>query len=92
MRTPTSLTPTRRAPRHRARTSLLVVIAMAFFWIPTACGGTTGNETTSNDSSGDASAPLVYGVQLFYDILIPFMVAGLLLQILLHFWRMVVNR
>jgi len=37
-------------------------------------------------------APLVYGVQLFYDILIPFMVAGLLLQILLHFWRMVVNR
>lgn len=37
-------------------------------------------------------APLVYGVQLFYDILIPFMMAGLLLQILLHFWRMVVNR
>ena len=37
-------------------------------------------------------APLVYGVQLFYDILIPFMIAGLLLQILLHFWRMVVNR
>jgi len=37
-------------------------------------------------------APLVYGVQLFYDVLIPFMVAGLLLQILLHFWRMVVNR
>jgi predicted CXXCH cytochrome family protein len=37
-------------------------------------------------------APLVYGVQLFYDILIPFMMAGLLLQILLHFWRVVVNR
>ena len=37
-------------------------------------------------------APLVYGVQLFYDILIPFMIAGLLLQILLHFWRVVVNR
>jgi predicted CXXCH cytochrome family protein len=37
-------------------------------------------------------APLVYAVQLFYDILIPFMIAGLLLQILLHFWRVVVNR
>jgi len=37
-------------------------------------------------------APLVYGVQVFYDILIPFMIAGLLLQILLHFWRVVVNR
>jgi len=37
-------------------------------------------------------APLVYGVQLFYDILIPFMIVGLLLQILLHFWRVVVNR
>jgi predicted CXXCH cytochrome family protein len=37
-------------------------------------------------------APLVYGVQLFYDVLIPFMIAGLVLQILLHFWRMVVNR
>jgi hypothetical protein len=37
-------------------------------------------------------APLVYGVQVFYDVLIPFMIAGLLLQILLHFWRVVVNR
>ena len=37
-------------------------------------------------------APLVYGVQLFYDILIPFMMVGLVLQILLHFWRVVVNR
>lgn len=37
-------------------------------------------------------APLVYAVQAFYDVLIPFMVVGLLLQILLHFWRMVVNR
>jgi predicted CXXCH cytochrome family protein len=37
-------------------------------------------------------APLVYGVQVFYDILIPFMMVGLVLQILLHFWRVVVNR
>ncbi len=62
MRTTSSLTPTPRVPRHRARTSLLVVIAMAFLWILTACGGTTGNETTGDESTGDASAPLVYGV------------------------------
>jgi hypothetical protein len=37
-------------------------------------------------------APLVYGVQLFYNILIPFMISGLVLQMLLHFWRVVVNR
>jgi hypothetical protein len=37
-------------------------------------------------------APLVYGVQLFYAILIPFMIGGLVLQMLLHFWRVVVNR
>lgn len=37
-------------------------------------------------------APMVFGVQTFYDILIPFMMVGLLLQILLHFWRVVVNR
>ncbi len=37
-------------------------------------------------------APLVYGVQVFYAVLIPFMMCGLVLQILLHFWRVVVNR
>jgi predicted CXXCH cytochrome family protein len=37
-------------------------------------------------------APMVFGVQKFYDVLIPFMMVGLLLQILLHFWRVVVNR
>lgn len=37
-------------------------------------------------------APLVYGVQIFYAIFIPFVVAGLVLQILLHLWRVVVNR
>ncbi len=37
-------------------------------------------------------APLVYGVQVFYAVLIPFMMGGLVLQILLHLWRMVVNR
>ena len=35
---------------------------------------------------------MVFGVQKFYDVLIPFMMIGLLLQILLHFWRVVVNR
>ncbi len=37
-------------------------------------------------------APLVYMVKLFYKIIIPFIVGGLLLQILLHLWRTVVNR
>jgi predicted CXXCH cytochrome family protein len=37
-------------------------------------------------------APLVYLVKLFYAFLIPFVVIGLLLQIFLHLWRVVVNR
>jgi predicted CXXCH cytochrome family protein len=37
-------------------------------------------------------APLVYSVRLFYWFIIPFIVGGLLLQILLHLWRVVVNR
>jgi predicted CXXCH cytochrome family protein len=37
-------------------------------------------------------APLVYGVKLFYAIIIPFIMGGLVLQILLHLWRVVVNR
>jgi hypothetical protein len=37
-------------------------------------------------------APLVYGVKVFYAVLIPFMIGGLVLQILLHLWRVVVNR
>jgi hypothetical protein len=38
------------------------------------------------------SASLVGAVQLFYRLMIPFMVVGLLLQIALHLWRMVVKR
>lgn len=37
-------------------------------------------------------APLVYGVRVFYAIAIPVIMAGLVLQILLHLWRVVVNR
>jgi predicted CXXCH cytochrome family protein len=37
-------------------------------------------------------APLVYYVRLFYQLFIPFVIAGLILQILLHIWRVVVNR
>jgi predicted CXXCH cytochrome family protein len=37
-------------------------------------------------------ASLVWMVQLFYKLLIPFMVGGLVLQIALHLWRVVVNR
>lgn len=37
-------------------------------------------------------APLVYAVGLFYRIFIPFIIGGLCLQILLHLWRVVVNR
>jgi nitrate/TMAO reductase-like tetraheme cytochrome c subunit len=39
-----------------------------------------------------AKAPLVYYVKLFYSFFIPFVVLGLILQILLHIWRVVVNR
>ncbi len=37
-------------------------------------------------------APLVYAVTVAYWILIPFMMIGLVVQILLHAWRVVVNR
>ncbi len=37
-------------------------------------------------------APIVWAVRLFYKLLIPFMVGGLVLQIGLHLWRVVVNR
>ena len=37
-------------------------------------------------------APIVWGVTLFYKLMIPFMVGGLVLQIALHLWRVVVNR
>jgi predicted CXXCH cytochrome family protein len=37
-------------------------------------------------------ASLVWMVQLFYKFLIPFMIGGLVLQIALHLWRVVVNR
>ena len=37
-------------------------------------------------------APLVYAVKLFYAFVIPFIMGGLVLQILLHLWRVVVNR
>ena len=37
-------------------------------------------------------APIVWAVQLFYKMIIPFMVGGLVLQIALHLWRVVVNR
>jgi predicted CXXCH cytochrome family protein len=37
-------------------------------------------------------APIVWGVMLFYKLMIPFMVGGLVLQIALHLWRVVVNR
>lgn len=39
-----------------------------------------------------AHAPLVFAVNVGYMILIPFMIGGLVLQILLHLWRVVVNR
>ena len=39
-----------------------------------------------------ARAPLVFLINLAYKIFIPVLVAGLILQILLHLWRYVVNR
>lgn len=37
-------------------------------------------------------APLVYIINRIYSIFIPFMVVGLVLQIILHIWRYAVNR
>jgi len=37
-------------------------------------------------------APLVYAINLGYRFFIPFMIVGLVLQILLHIWRYAVNR
>ncbi len=37
-------------------------------------------------------APMVYAINLLYKIFIPFMIFGLLLQILLHIWRYAVNK
>lgn len=37
-------------------------------------------------------APLVWLVGLFYKIFIPFVIGGLVLQVLLSLWRVVVNR
>lgn len=37
-------------------------------------------------------APLVFIINLIYKIFIPFMIIGLVLQILLHIWRYAVNR
>ncbi len=37
-------------------------------------------------------APAVYAVKIFYMIFIPFIIGGLVLQVLLHLWRVVVNR
>ncbi len=37
-------------------------------------------------------APLVYAVNLIYSVFIPFMIVGLVLQIILHIWRYAVNR
>ncbi|HTP50885.1 MAG TPA: cytochrome c3 family protein [Anaeromyxobacteraceae bacterium] len=37
-------------------------------------------------------SPLVWSVQLFYYILIPFILLSLVIQIALHLWRVVVNR
>lgn len=38
------------------------------------------------------NAPLVFAINLGYKIFIPFMLIGLILQILLHIWRFAVNR
>jgi hypothetical protein len=39
-----------------------------------------------------SNAPLVFLINLTYKIFIPFMLIGLILQILLHIWRYAVNR
>ena len=34
----------------------------------------------------------MYAVKIFYMIFIPFIIGGLVLQVMLHLWRVVVNR
>ena len=46
----------------------------------------------SHYEPGVSKAPLVYAVKLAYMGFIPFVIGGLLLQMLLHIWRVVVNR
>jgi hypothetical protein len=46
----------------------------------------------SHYEPGWSKTPLVYGVKVFYAVFIPFVIGGLVLQILLHLWRAVVNR
>jgi predicted CXXCH cytochrome family protein len=46
----------------------------------------------SHYEPGFSHAPLVFGVKAAYAVLIPFMIGGLGLQILLHLWRIMVNR
>lgn len=46
----------------------------------------------SHYEPGLKRAPIVYGVKVAYALLIPFMIGGLGLQILLHLWRLMVNR
>ena len=37
-------------------------------------------------------APLVFAINMIYKVFIPFMMVGLILQILLHIWRYAMNR
>ena len=46
----------------------------------------------SHYESSYTKAPMVYIVNLMYNVFIPFLIAGLILQILLHIWRYAVNR
>lgn len=39
-----------------------------------------------------SKAPLVCAINLFYGLFIPFLVIGLLVQIVLHVWRVAINR
>jgi len=39
-----------------------------------------------------SKTPLVYAIRLFYRILIPFIILGLLIHILLDLWRVATNR
>jgi predicted CXXCH cytochrome family protein len=39
-----------------------------------------------------SGTPAIMAVQTGYAVLIPFMIGGMLLQVLLHLWRMAVNR
>ena len=83
----TSRSPPTRRPRSCPRTSRRPAPSAT-----RAPGASFPKAWLSHYEPTPQKAPIVWGVMLFYKLMIPFMVGGLVLQIALHLWRVVVNR